>query len=121
MRRKTRYYQGILAEYWVQFYLHIFAYRCLYRRYRTPIGEIDLIMRRGKQLVFIEVKQRKTQRASLMAVHRKNQQRVVKAAQWFLHAHPKLQHCQFRFDVVGVSWYGRISHIKHAFETIEHF
>ncbi len=47
---------GIFAEYIVLFLYKICFYQILHRRYKTYVGEIDLIAKRGKSLIFIEVK-----------------------------------------------------------------
>ena len=84
-------------------------------RYKTPVGEIDLVMQRGKTLVFVEVKGRKTYADAAYAVHTTNQARVVRAAQQYLAAHPSLQHLAVRFDVCLVAWYRLPQHITNAF------
>ena len=50
---------GIFAEYIILFLYKICFYRILHRRYKTYVGEVDLIVVKGKTLVFIEVKARK--------------------------------------------------------------
>lgn len=114
---KRRYYKGILAEYWARLYLHSKGFRCLKQRYRTRYGEIDLIMKRGKFIVFVEVKARHTHDMALESVHTHNQKRVVAAAQCFIQAHPKWANQLFRFDVIAISCYGIIRHVPHAFHA----
>jgi putative endonuclease len=115
--RKARYYRGLWAEIWAGIYLTCKAYRLLFWRYRTPVGEIDLIMKRGKITIFIEVKSRKKHADALYAVHAKNQKRVIRAAQYFLAAHPEFADSAFRFDVISVSCYGLPYHLQNAFQT----
>ena len=43
-------------------YLQAKGYRILQRNYRTPMGEIDLVAKDGKTLVFVEVKARRSYR-----------------------------------------------------------
>lgn len=106
---------GILAEYMAAAYLTLKGYRFVTSRFKTKLGEIDLIMRRGKTLVFVEVKARADRDRAAHAVHAKNQSRVVQASQYFLLAHPAYQDYQVRFDVVLVAWYSRPHHLVHAF------
>jgi putative endonuclease len=40
--------------------LRLKGYAVVARRYKTPVGEIDLVALKGKRLAFIEVKRRKT-------------------------------------------------------------
>ena len=79
---------GILAEYLALAYLILKGYRFVTSRYKTKLGEIDLIVRRGKTLVFVEVKARANRDDAAHAVHAKNQSRVVQASQMFLMADP---------------------------------
>ena len=50
---------GRRAELWAAGYLRLKRYRILARRYKTKQGEIDIIARKGKIIVIIEVKYRK--------------------------------------------------------------
>ena len=93
--------------------------RVITRGYRTAGGEIDLIAREGRTLVFVEVKTRR-QGNPAEAVTPDKQRRITLAALHFLRRH-HLQDYPCRFDVVTVLWPddGRpptISHITNAFE-----
>lgn len=113
--RKRSHRAGLRAEYVALFHLLLKGYLPLKMRYKTPVGEIDLIVKRGRTLVFVEVKGRRDQRDAAEAVHAKNQSRVVRAAQYFLAAHPRLANCEVRFDVCLVPWYRLPHHIPQAF------
>jgi uncharacterized protein (TIGR00252 family) len=78
-------------------------------------GEIDLVMRDGATLVFVEVRYRRSDRfgAPAETVDRRKQQRLTAAANHYLQAHPTVLPC--RFDVVAVSGGDRIEWIKNAF------
>ena len=59
LRRKQRQAAeraGRRAEIAAWLYYSIKGYYCLGRRVRTPFGEIDLVMKRGRRLAFVEVK-----------------------------------------------------------------
>ncbi len=75
------------------------------KNFRCKAGEIDLIMRDGAQLVFIEVRYRQHDYfgSAVESVTRSKQQRVVRAAQWFIAAHPQWRNYACRFDVLGGS------------------
>lgn len=107
---------GHRAEYAAQCYLLAKLYLPIARRYKTPVGEIDLVLKRGKQLVFVEVKARQHIAAAAEAIHSTNQQRVVRAAQYFLQAHPEYAHHHVRFDAVLIAWYRWPKHIPNAFQ-----
>jgi len=78
MTRKTGYSKGLRAETLAAWYLRFKGYRILAMRYKTRVGEIDLIARRGRSLVFAEVKWRPDRRTAMEAVHSDNQ-----ALHWF--------------------------------------
>ncbi|MFW5833612.1 MAG: YraN family protein, partial [Pseudomonadota bacterium] len=52
--------RGHDAEARAAWWLRLKGFRILACRYRTPVGEIDLVARRGRLLVFVEVKYRAT-------------------------------------------------------------
>ncbi len=83
-------------------------------RYKTPVGEIDIIGLRGKTLVFVEVKHRQKQQEALYAVHKKNQSRVTKAAILYLQRNPKYDKKDIRFDVIITAPAKWPRHIKNA-------
>ncbi|MFM9889263.1 MAG: YraN family protein [Rickettsiales bacterium] len=116
MRNRARSHRaGIRAEYAAAAWLMLKGYWPVAMRYKTPVGEIDLIARRGKTLAVIEVKARARMADAAEAVHSKNQARVVRAAQYFLRAHPRYDSLQVRFDVCLIAWYNWPRHLPAAF------
>lgn len=75
---------GRLAEYLTLWVYRLQGYRCLCRRCRTPFGEIDLLMRRGRRILVLEVKFRtQNHLPEEMALPSKTQcQRIRQAALW---------------------------------------
>lgn len=57
-------------------YLRVKGYRCIKTRYKTPLGEIDLLMARGSTLVAVEVKYRPTYDAAAYAITARQQYRI---------------------------------------------
>lgn len=74
----------------------------LARRYRTPVGEIDLVARRGRRLVMVEVKARPTEALARQAVPVRQRRRIEMAARRFLAANPQYRDFAVRFDVIAV-------------------
>jgi putative endonuclease len=102
-QRRARYKKGIRAERWAQAKLRLNAFSILTQRYKTPRGEVDIIARRGKMLVFTEVKARLTAQAGIEAVSAHQQTRIVQAAHAFIAHYPEYAHHTMRFDVIASS------------------
>ena len=80
------------------------GYKIVARNYRTRAGEIDIIAREGRSLVFIEVKGRQSTRygSAKAAVTPRKQQQVAKVALWYLKETDQMG-VKARFDVVAVT------------------
>jgi putative endonuclease len=79
-------------------------------------NELDLIVRRGRQLRFVEVKEKRGARYGEPheAVTPEKQRRVERAAETWLAAHPELDGLSIGFDVVAVRE-GRLERLADAF------
>ena len=79
------------------------GYRIVERNFRCPFGEIDLIARDGKTVVFVEIKARS--RASLsppyLAVNKTNRKKITKSAEYYLSI-KKAGPLECRFDIVSI-------------------
>ena len=90
------------------------GFSILERNYRTPMGEIDLIARDGRVLVFVEVKVRNRSRmAAREAVTPAKQKRLSRGALYYM-MKKGLMNCQARFDVVEIQD-GHLTHLRDAF------
>ena len=100
-------------------YLTQRGYTLLERNYRTRYGEIDLILRRGPVLVFVEVKLRRGTGFGdpVEAVTLRKQARIRACAEHYLSSEePDFE--EARFDVVGILLSGssyQVSHLRDAF------
>ena len=108
--------KGHLAETLAAWYLRSKGYKILRRRYKTAIGEVDLIARKGNYLVFTEVKCRQHIDEGLYAISAKSQARIRRTAEHYLTlSTDKNTELQPRFDVIVVRLYHHFHHIKNAF------
>jgi putative endonuclease len=116
-RRKSAFRLGVSAEGRAALLLAAKGYRELARRWKSPVGEVDLVMRRGRALVFVEVKARPKLDDAAWSVLPRQQRRIVAAAEAWLAAHPEHAGYDIRFDAVLVAP-GRLpQHIAAAFEA----
>lgn len=91
------------------------GYRILTRNFRTDLGEIDIIARDGRTLVFVEVKTRVSDDdvPPEQQVDAHKQQQVVRVAKLFLGRYGTPQP-EYRFDIVAIVWpTGRQPQIRH--------
>lgn len=118
MTDKT-YDKGLAGESQALLYLKKQGMQLVHKRYRSPAGEIDVIMRDRDTLVFVEVKLRHTgsRGDGLMAVTQKKQRRIVKTALYYLSEHG--HEGPIRFDVVEMTADG-IQHVRDAFQGKEY-
>ena len=83
---------------------------------RAGGNELDLIVRRGRMLRFVEVKERRSHGfgGAVGAVGAEKQRRVRRAAEAWLAAHPEHRSLELGFDVVAVEA-GRVERLRDAF------
>jgi putative endonuclease len=117
-RQERRFAEGAgrRGEFWAELFLRAQFYRVLARRVKTPVGEIDLIMRRGNLTVFVEVKARAFSHQELDALMAVNRRRIVSAAQMWLMRRPELAAGDLRFDVIFLAPFAWPRHIVNAFQ-----
>jgi putative endonuclease len=74
------------------------------RNYQCRGGEIDLIVKQGNTLIFVEVRYRQasTFGSAVESVTRAKQARIVHCARHYLMRHPNLSGCDLRFDIIGI-------------------
>jgi putative endonuclease len=93
------------------------GYRIAARRWRTPVGEIDIVARRRHDLLFVEVKARDRFDAAAEGMTERGKRRIIAAAELWLAHHPEDAQRYIRFDVVLVAP-GKIPrHIANAFDA----
>ncbi|HEU0017357.1 MAG TPA: YraN family protein [Methyloceanibacter sp.] len=87
-KRVKAYRHGLFAETVAALLLRLKGHRIIARRYKTPVGEIDLVALKGKRLAFVEVKQRKSFDAAGWSLPTRARRPIVRAARYWLAGHP---------------------------------
>lgn len=97
-------------------YLKEQGYTILEYNYRCRIGEIDIVARDGRYLVFVEVKYRKNTKSGLPqeAVNLHKQEKISKTAYFYLVQHKLPMDTPCRFDVAAILG-EEITVVKNAF------
>lgn len=108
---------GRQAELWVSLYLQLTGHRILARRFKTTSGEIDLIARRGKTLIFVEVKQRTQAKHAVDPVTARSEERIIRAGEIFLSRYPTFVERDYalRYDLVIVAGRFALTHRRDVF------
>ena len=89
MKRQKAERGGRRAERLAAWWLRLKGWHILAMRARTPVGEVDLIARRGRVLAFIEVKARATRAGADLALDDYRLRRVVAAAEALAHRYAR--------------------------------
>src|SRR6188508_258853 len=96
--RQAAFHVGISAESRAAAFLIAKGFRILARRWRSPAGEIDIVARRRKLLVFVEVKARDTLDDAAESVTPQQKRRICAAAEAWLAKFPDDGVHDMRFD-----------------------
>ena len=96
--------------------------RLLAQNYTTRHGELDLVMRDGEAIVFVEVRQRgaRGHGSAVASITRSKQDKLLRTASLWLAAHPQHAQCACRFDVVSYDGLGdaaQMHWLRGAFEA----
>lgn len=118
--RRRAWRLGLRAETVCAAVLRLRGYRIVERRLRSPVGEIDILARRGDVLVVIEVKARGDFASAAESITARQRQRLVRAAGWVLSARPDLAMLQLRFDVMLVAPWRLPRHLIDAWREEVH-
>jgi putative endonuclease len=112
---------GRRGEQYATWFYRLRGYRIVERNARERSGELDLIVRRGSTLVFVEVKTRASRSAGegLDSVTPQKQAQVIRQSARWLAQHP--HDGAIRYDVLSLRWSGRrfeATHVADAFEDV---
>lgn len=106
---------GVIAEYMAALYLILKAYSVLAMRYRIKEGEVDLIIRRGRVIAFVEVKARIDFATGLEAIDGMKLKKFRKAVDHWLMRNPWAEAYTLRGDAVVIRPWRIPVHIEDAF------
>jgi putative endonuclease len=115
-RRRRALRRGGRGEWLASLALMAKGFRILERRYRTRLGEIDLIARRGDLVLIVEVKVRPSLVAAMEAVGRLSERRIEAAADLWLARQPDHARLSIRFDMVAVLPWRWPVHVENIFQ-----
>src|SRR5437868_4924519 len=102
-KRQVAFRTGLSAESRAAMLLIAKGFRILARRWRSPVGEIDIVARRRRLLVFVEVKARETFDEAAWSVTDRQRARIAAAAEAWLARYPDESIQDMRFDAILVA------------------
>jgi putative endonuclease len=102
LERRRGHRRGLNAEWIVAALLVVTGHRILERRFKTPVGEIDIIALKGSRIAIVEVKRRSTSEDCEAAITPMLRQRVHRAADLWLARNPNFQRHDIGFDLIFV-------------------
>lgn len=107
---------GVVAERRAAWWYRVRGYRVLARNEWAGRHELDLVVRRGRRLIFCEVKEKAGDRFGdpLDMVDEEKQRRLRLAAESWLARHPETRGLDVSFDVIAVRG-GRLERVAQAF------
>jgi putative endonuclease len=111
---------GHIAEQKALAYLLEQGLKFVGQNYSCRLGEIDLIMREGTHLVFIEVRSRSNQNfgGGLASITYAKRQKIIKTTSHYLMKHKLYERFPIRFDVISIDGSsGLITWLKDAFNA----
>jgi putative endonuclease len=114
--RQIAFRLGLSAESRAAAFLVAKGYRIVARRWRSVLGEVDIVARRRRLLAFVEVKARATLDEAAWAVLPHQRRRIIGGARAWLAAHPDDAARDIRFDVMLVAPRRIPRHIQAAFD-----
>jgi putative endonuclease len=105
-KKITSYKKGRWAEKLAIVILRVKGYKILSERFKTPVGEIDVIASKNRKLVFLEVKYRPSFSEAFYSFTRPQQERIIRAAKLYLAKHTSKVTDEIQFDVIVFSNWG---------------
>ncbi len=114
--RRAAHRRGHVAEAVALASLLLKGYRPLARRFSAAGGEIDLVVRRGALVAFVEVKARADLDAALLAIDRRKRERFARAARAWVARSAARGELSYRADAVLVAPRRWPRHVEGVFE-----
>ena len=115
MIKNASYYKGIAAESIVAEHYKSSGYSSKMTRMKTAYGEIDLVMEKNNQWIFVEVKCSKTIAQAALRITQCQIERIHAAAEFYLAKLGLLGVVDCQFDAAFVDANGHVEIVENAF------
>ncbi|MFV0322567.1 MAG: YraN family protein [Alphaproteobacteria bacterium] len=111
MGKKTDYRKGIWGERYVALWLRLKGWQIIARNYQSPLGEIDIIAKKGNILCAFEVKLRQNTNDDPVSYQQK--QRIKHSFEAYIANEPQAAD-EYRVDLIIYRPLFHVKHIKNA-------
>lgn len=111
---------GHFGEYVAMLYLILKGYSIVARRYKTNVGEIDIIAKKKNVTIFCEVKARHDFERAIYSLSGGQKKRIRRAAEYYMshlkkaHQNNKIENEIFRCDMILIVPWRLPKHIENA-------
>jgi len=116
-KKHIAFHRGLRAESLAAWYLRLKCYSIVARRFKTRLGEIDIIAKRGNLVAIVEVKARPSLAQACQAVDKNSERRIEAAADLWLARQNYGKNLNLRFDVIIIRPWRWPHHIKAFFTS----
>lgn len=122
MPKKT-YQFGLLAEKIAIFLLRLKGYQILHWRYKSHYGEIDIVAKKSRVIIFVEVKARSRKTLIEEVLTPRQISRIKKSAEFFIAQNRRFQDHDLRFDFIEITKFHFPRHYPNfiSWNLPEHF
>jgi putative endonuclease len=103
VKRRAAYGRGRRGEWLAVLLLLCKGYRVIARDLRLPVGEIDIVARRGRTIAIVEVKRRDSLEQAAESISPRQRGRIAQAARWFASQRPALAGHDIRYDAILIA------------------
>ncbi len=113
MPKKQTYKFGLYAEKIAIFFLRLKGYQILEWRYKTVFGEVDIIAKKARIIIAVEVKARRSKFTISEVLQSRQIERVKRATEIFIIRNPQFHSHDLRFDFIEVKGIFRLKHHRN--------
>ncbi|UTW55482.1 YraN family protein [Kordiimonas sp. SCSIO 12610] len=117
--RKIAEKRGRRAELYARLWLRLKGYKILKNRFKTKVGEIDIIAKKGNTLAIVEVKARQSIEVALQSISYKQKRRIERCTELWLKNSKASDYISPRFDLIAIVPNRFPIHIKQAWRLGE--
>ena len=101
-KRRLALARGARGEWLAAFFLRLNGYSIEDRNFRCKSGEIDIVARKGDQIIFVEVKARPSVQEALDSVSFRAQRRITNAANVWISRRKDYARLSWQFDIIAI-------------------